>query len=243
MTKRFLSIPRFGTINIHPSLLPKYRGAAPVQRCLMNGDNETGVSVVFTVLKMDAGPILRQLSFPLNGKEKATEILDKSFRLGTNELLSILPSVFDRSVVPVLQVDELATSADKLSSNDSWVDFSQMSAIQIHNKCRAQNEWPGIHSLFFVGESTEPVRIKIITTAVIQSSTDELGLEGREWLTVIRYQNKEVLQVKCGDGSMLALLELQPVGKKVMDAKAFINGFRGNVKIKYVNDLESSIDS
>lgn len=128
LPKRFLAIPQFGTINIHPSVLPKYRGAAPVQRCLeagtLNamlkptvqliqaihnltkicvpfnhllflGDSESGVTILETVSKMDAGPILYQYSNKLSGQEKSTELLEKYFEIGTKELLNLLPSVFD----------------------------------------------------------------------------------------------------------------------------------------------------
>ena len=73
LPKRFLSIPKLGTINVHPSLLPLFRGAAPVQRCLERGDSSTGVSIVETVLKMDAGPVIKQLNYPLSGDEKASD--------------------------------------------------------------------------------------------------------------------------------------------------------------------------
>ena len=79
LPQKFLDIPRFGTLNIHPSLLPQFRGAAPVQRCIESGLEETGVTVAFTVLKMDAGPILTQTKYTMNGSEKAHEMLDILF--------------------------------------------------------------------------------------------------------------------------------------------------------------------
>jgi methionyl-tRNA formyltransferase len=133
---RFLKIPIYGTLNIHPSLLPKYRGAAPIQRCLEQGDDNIGVSLLFTVQSMDAGPIAKQTIHPLNGNEKAPEIMMELFAAGTNELLKILPSIFDGSIKDqLIQQDESkATSADKLSPLDSQINFSTNTAIEIHNK-------------------------------------------------------------------------------------------------------------
>lgn len=117
LPRRFLDIPKYGTLNIHPSLLPLYRGAAPVQRCLEAGDATTGVSVAFTVLKMDSGPILRQVQRPLDGSEQAPELLFELFETGTKLLLESLPSVWDGSCEKVLvqQDHSKATEAPKLN--------------------------------------------------------------------------------------------------------------------------------
>lgn len=117
LPKRFLEIPKYGTLNIHPSLLPLYRGAAPVQRCLEAGDDVTGVSVAFTVLKMDSGPIIRQVRRNLDGSEQAPELLLELFETGTRLLLDALPSVWDGSCKNDLieQEHSAATEAPKLN--------------------------------------------------------------------------------------------------------------------------------
>lgn len=117
LPRRFLDMPKFGTLNIHPSLLPLFRGAAPVQRCLEAGDEVTGVSVAFTVLKMDSGPILRQVHRPLTGDEQAPELLEELFETGTEQLLDALPSVWDGSYKEAQweQDHDCATEAPKLS--------------------------------------------------------------------------------------------------------------------------------
>lgn len=239
LPKRFLGIPRKGTLNVHPSLLPLFRGAAPVQRCLERGDSVTGVSVAQTVLKMDAGPIVRQITHELDGNEKADDLLMELFIKGTKELLDVLPSYFDEEnpIDMQEQDDNAACPADKISVEDARIDFSNRSnnAITIHNKCRGYAIWPGIWSNFQIGDNEEAQRVKIITTRV-------LGAPGSSCLTdevqVVKYQEidgkgnkvgkqKDVLSVVCGDGSLLGVLELQPPGKKVMDAKSYINGLRG----------------
>ena len=151
LPKRFLSIPKLGTVNIHPSMLPLYRGAAPVQRSLQNGDSSTGVSVAFTVHKMDAGPIITQIPYPLIGQEKAPEVLAECFRLGTRALLDALPSIFDGSVQTTNQDDKKATHAPKLTVDDAVVDFDTMSATTVHNRCRGFQDWPGVVATFQIG--------------------------------------------------------------------------------------------
>lgn len=237
LPKRFLAIPRRGTLNIHPSLLPLFRGAAPVQRCLERGDDVTGVSVAETVLKMDSGPIVRQVRRELAGDEKADDLLHELFLKGTEELLDVLPAFFNEGgpIILAPQDDSQACPADKISVDEARVDFGAASAATIHNKCRGFAGWPGIWSNFQVGDEDESQRIKIITTTVLSgpgsaSPTDEV--------TVTKFQAtdvagnkigkaKDILSAVCGDGSILGILELQPPGKKVMDAKSFVNGLQG----------------
>jgi len=213
LPKRFLSIPRCGTVNIHPSLLPRYRGAAPVQRCLESGDSATGVSIVFTVSKMDAGPIIRQIPYPLKGDEKAPQVLIDCFDAGTKGLIELLPRIltgdirFD--VISCMganvthQAEEDATPAPKLNSSDATVDFGTMTATQIHNRCRGYSEWPGIAASFIVGaEATEFSRIKIITTHVLPVPIDSSDGHLHD-IKVVKLNKMDMLQVTCHDGSVL----------------------------------------
>lgn len=228
LPKKFLEIPAFGTLNIHPSLLPLYRGAAPIQRCLENGDLETGVSVVQTVLKMDAGPIVRQIRRKLNGDEKCDDLLLEMFKVGTDELIDCLPSVFDKSAVFTKQDDEKATSANKLDSKESRIDFSTMNALTIHNKVRAYAGWPGTWSLFRFGNDLQSQRIKIITTSVFKAEPSSVSDQFIKSIEIAKVQKNDVLRVTCGDGSMIDILEVQPDAKKIMKAKDLINGLRGD---------------
>lgn len=237
LPKRFLAIPRRGTLNIHPSLLPLFRGAAPVQRCLERGDDMTGVSVAETVLKMDSGPIVRQVTRELSGDEKADDLLQELFVKGTDELLDALPAFFneDDPIVLSPQDDAKACPADKITVEEAKIDFKSTSATTIHNKCRGFAGWPGIWSNFQVGDEEEAQRIKIITTKVL---SEPGATPPSQEVSVTKYQAtdesgnnkgkaKDILCVVCGDGSSLGILELQPPGKKVMDAKSFINGLQG----------------
>ena len=221
---KFLSIPTYGTLNIHPSLLPLYRGAAPVQRCLENGDTKTGVSVVFTVLKMDAGPIVRQVEHELFGEERADELLMDMFELGTAQLLDALPSVWDGSVVRTNQDDEAATPAHKLSVEDAKLDLRVTNALQAHNRCRGFAIWPGLWISVQVGDAA-PTRLKIISTRVLAQEPGSAHVT-RE-LVGVREGKQSVLKVVCGDGSVLGLTQVQVPGKNVVDARSFVNGLRG----------------
>eukprot|EP00752_Nemacystus_decipiens_P012677 g11230.t1 len=230
LPRRFLDIPKFGTLNVHPSLLPLYRGASPVQRCLEAGDVETGVTVAFTVLKMDAGPVVRQTVRKLDGSEKAPELLQELFVEGTTQLIDCLPGVWDHTVRKTPQDDSAAVKAAKISVQEARCCFKTSSAGTIHNKVRAFAGWPGTWAMFSWGkggsEDSEPRKVKLITTAVGDAS------EAREGGQTPASKRKVVLrgnalELTCADGSVLKVLELQPLNKNVMSAKAFANGLQG----------------
>lgn len=237
LPSKFLKIPKLGTVNIHPSLLPKYRGAAPVQRCLENGDSKSGVTVLYTVLKMDAGPIIKQVECELDGHEQAPRFLSDMFKVGTQELIKALPSIFEGSVQVIEQDEEGVTHAPKLAAGDARLDFATINALVAHNKVRGYADWPGVWSTFTVGDegnTVEPLRIKITTTVVLSPNADHAtdDIIGDPLfdnaVTLVKHGDKmDVLRVRCGDGSVLGLVEVQPAGKKVMAAKAFVNGLRG----------------
>ena len=140
LPQRFLDLPKFGTLNIHPSLLPLYRGAAPVQRCLEAGDPLTGVTVAFTVLAMDAGPVLRQVERPLGGDEMADELLLELFEAGSEQLLDALPSVWDGSCEAALapQDGERATKAAKVDALNRLVKELMVELPSTIGPCRAR---------------------------------------------------------------------------------------------------------
>eukprot|EP01041_Mallomonas_annulata_P002707 gene2707-5329_t len=235
LPRSFLSIPKYGTLNIHPSNLPKYRGASPVQRALENGDKEISISILQTVLKMDAGPVVKQIPFPLTGNEKATEILEQSFALGIQALINMLPAVWEESLSLTVQDESQATIAPKLSSAEARVDFSELSALAIHNRCRGFSEWPGIWSMFSIGagagaggDGQEPQKIKILTTVVIEAKPNAVSSADRvRDVVMTKVGGVDAFRIVCGDGSVLGVTELQPVSRKAMKAKDFANGLRG----------------
>lgn len=226
LPQRFIDVPAKGTLNIHPSLLPLYRGAAPVQRSLEAGDEITGVTVLFTVLKMDAGPILRQVNRELDGTERADELLLELFETGTEQLVDSMPSLWDASYETALvqQDDARATKAPKLNSKEAEVRFDVQSAAEVHNRGRGFAAGPGIWTEFDLGNGKPPVRTKLTRTSLPEMPAMGDG-GGSRVLSLNSARN--ALEITCADGSVLEVLELVPAGKKPTTAKAFWNGLRG----------------
>ena len=224
LPQAFLKIPAYGTLNIHPSLLPKFRGAAPVPRALEAGVCETGVSIAFTVLKMDSGPIIAQPRVALNGDEQAPELLNSLFQLGTERLIELLPSVWDRSVKQVEQDEAKQSQAPKLSKDEARLTFVENARI-VHNKVRALAGWPGTWADFVIldGEQRGQTRLKILNTSVLRRESGMcLGVHQ------VRFNDEmRCMTVTCDDGSLLAVHDVQPPSKKAMPALAFWNGLRG----------------
>ncbi|KAJ4706962.1 putative Methionyl-tRNA formyltransferase [Melia azedarach] len=220
---KFLNIPTLGTVNIHPSLLPLYRGAAPVQRALQDGVTETGVSLAFTVRALDAGPVIASEKMEVDDHIKAPDLLVMLFSEGSKLLIRELPSILDGSarVKAKPQDDSKATLAPKITPEESWLSFAQ-EAIVLHNKVRAFAGWPGTRAKMAViddngHEST--IELKIITTRVCSN------VPANE-VNSITFRKGAVV-VPCGGSTALEVLEVQLPGKKVVGAAAFWNGLRG----------------
>ncbi|CAB4304233.1 unnamed protein product [Prunus armeniaca] len=252
LPSKFLNIPTSGTVNIHPSLLPLYRGAAPVQRSLQDGVKETGVSLAFTVRALDAGPVIARKRMEIEDQIKAPELLDLLFMKwqitiihlsckgnGSKLLIRELPSIFDGSakVKAQPQDDSKATLAPKIASEESWLSFDEEAPV-LHNKVRAFAGWPGTRAKIVIVDNKSGqdkiTELKIITTKVCSRSN--IQVNQADEITFI----KPALVFPCGGGTALEVLEIQLPGKKVMSAAAFWNGVRGQ-KLKilsaaYVND-------
>jgi len=241
LPKRFLAAPTYGTVNIHPSLLPRWRGASPVQRSLEAGDNPVGVSVLFTVSKMDAGPIISQRSCEIDDDEQATTLLPSLFDVGTDLLLESIPDVLGGKITmdtAAAQDEDGAVNADMIDSSEGELRVWRQSAATCHDKCRGFSMWPGTYMFFRIGDDDdlEPLRVKVLRTRVVEETaapTDVAALGPKK---------KDGLRVVCGDGSVLELLQVQPATKKAMDAKSFVNGMRG-AKIRWVQMPEGDEES
>eukprot|EP00172_Hildenbrandia_rubra_P000172 Plantae.Rhodophyta-Hildenbrandia_rubra.ctg10765.p2 GENE.Plantae.Rhodophyta-Hildenbrandia_rubra.ctg10765~~Plantae.Rhodophyta-Hildenbrandia_rubra.ctg10765.p2 ORF type:complete len:269 (+),score=51.87 Plantae.Rhodophyta-Hildenbrandia_rubra.ctg10765:1255-2061(+) len=238
LPNELLDIPKGGTLNIHPSLLPRYRGAAPVQRALEAGEKVTGVCIVRTVEKMDAGPILYEEEYELGGDEQSEEVLQLMFRKGAEALVAkVLPSVLwdgkkrDGSVIErIKEIEQTETGrevciAKKLTVEERYITFTE-NAVQIHNKVRGRSMWPGTWGTFILkgkndGDEIEEIMLKIVRTQV--EAGDKAAALG---VHEVRYEDG-ALHVVCDDGSILRVLEVQKKGGNVMNATAFWNGLRG----------------
>ncbi|KAK7271630.1 hypothetical protein RJT34_27690 [Clitoria ternatea] len=231
---KFLDIPPFGTVNVHPSLLPLYRGAAPVQRALQDGVQHTGVSLAFTVRALDAGPIIATHPIHLDDQIKAPELLEILFRKGSELLITELPSILDGSARLKAQPQDhsMATLAPKISPDESWLSFDQEASI-LHNKVRAFSGWPGTRAKVLVVEKSgqkKTLEIKIITTRVHRHENMQLN-EADDIAFV-----EGSLVFPCGRGTALEVLEVQLPGKKAVNAAAFWNGLRGQ-KLKILREV------
>ncbi|WP_105626094.1 methionyl-tRNA formyltransferase [Cronobacter sakazakii] len=206
-----LAMPRLGCINVHGSLLPRWRGAAPIQRSLWAGDAETGVTIMQMDKGLDTGDMLRKLSCPITNEDTSASLYDKLAQLGPQGLLATLDDLAAGRAVPEKQDDAQATYADKLSKEEARLDWT-LSAAQLERCIRAFNPWPV--SFFMIDE--QPV--KVWKASVIhQQSHATPG--------TILDAGKQGIQVATTDG-ILNLESLQPAGKKPMSAQDLLNSRR-----------------
>lgn len=233
LTKRFLALPKFGTLNIHPSLLPRWRGSSPVQRSLEAGDNPVGVSVLFTVSAMDAGPIVSQKSVEIDENEQATTLLPKLFEVGTDLLLDVMPSVVSGKITmetATQQDDELVVDAKMIDASEGRLKPESMTARECHNRIRGFSMWPGTYVYLQMGDG-EPIKVKIVESRVLD--------ETMEVTDIIKAGPKKSdgLRLICYDGSVLEVLQVQPATKKVMDHRSFANGLQGR-SLRWLKDVD-----
>lgn len=191
-----LGLPQFGCVNVHASLLPRWRGAAPIQAAILHGDDQTGITIMRMDPGIDTGPSLAQKSVQISGEDTAGSLTEKLSVIGADLLMETLPSYLSGTLVPKLQDDSLATYASMINKEDGLLDFSG-SAISLDRKIRAFNPWPGaftywnnqilkIHRAHAIDVPAEPAGRKIIfqefpaiTTGMGILVVDELQLAGR----------------------------------------------------------------
>lgn len=161
-----ISFPKFGTINIHYSLLPKYRGASPLEATLLNDDNTTGVSIQQMAFKLDSGPIITNREIQIELNETKEEIKNKLVNLGGNLLCEIIPDILEGKIYPKIQNELQATYCSKIKKEDGEIDINGNSKNN-WNKYRAFNGWPGIY--FFINRHSKKIRVKI-TQAIYEDN-------------------------------------------------------------------------
>ncbi len=213
LSNAILALPRFYSINIHPSLLPRYRGPEPVARAIMNGESHVGVTIMKLVEKMDAGAILGITKIPLPEEATTPEMEDELARVGADLLIDVLGQIQDRSVVEVEQDEREATYARKFSKGDGRIDWRKPS-FRIANFVRALIPYPCAHT--FMGR----MRVNIYKVRRLQESRRQEHRPG-----AIVPGEKDELKVACGDG-YVNVLELQPESRRRMSAAEFLNGYK-----------------
>lgn len=208
LPKVILDIPEFGCINVHASLLPKYRGAAPIQWAVLNGDTETGVAVQQMNEGIDTGDLLLVKKTKIDINETSAELFDRLSLLGADALDKTINMIENDSVKRTPQPDGDFGYAKMISREMSPIDWSK-SAFEIHNQVRGLQTWPCADTVI------NGKKVKIHKTLLSE-------LKGNSPGKIMN--NKGVLTVTCGDGKCLDIVEIQPDGKKRMDIKSFLAG-------------------
>lgn len=211
LPKAFLELPRYGCLNIHASLLPRWRGAAPIQRAIEAGDRETGVSIMQMEEGLDTGPVLISESIPIDDHINASGLHDKLAALGGKLILSALQKMEEGSVHPVIQDENAAIYASKIHKEEAGLDFS-LPAAKIINKIRAFNPFPGCTAKF----QDIPIKIWKAEADDRPSVAEKIGQ--------ILSADENGIVVACGKGS-IRILELQKPGAKRLPVSEFIKGF------------------
>jgi methionyl-tRNA formyltransferase (EC 2.1.2.9) len=213
LPKVVLETPKYGCLNIHASLLPRWRGAAPIQRAILAGDAQTGVGIMQMNEGLDTGDILLEKTCTITESDTAQSLHDKLAILGAQGIIEALENL--ERLTPTVQDEAGITYAKKLSKDEAWIDWSQ-SAIQINQQIRAFNPYP-IAQAHAQSDKFEGKVLRVLSATVIGLAYDEKPGE------VIKC-TKGVCHVATGDG-VLSLEKVQLAGKKVVDIKDFTNAY------------------
>lgn len=214
---KLINAAKIAAVNVHGSLLPKYRGGAPIQHAIMNGDSKTGVSIIYMVKKMDAGAILKQAEMPITSNDDAGSIFEKMSDLGRDTLLQLLPDLIAGNVHPVVQNEDEVVFSPTISSEEEELHLKQ-TAHQIDWQVRALRPAPGAYFKSFKGKRT-----KIWDVTVVDEQTD---LSAGTVVEVGKHQ----LKVAAADGTVYQINRIQPAGKPQMDITAYLNGVGQGIK-------------
>ena len=209
---RLLALPRLGMINVHASLLPAYRGAAPIHRAVMAGETETGITIIRLVREMDAGPMLRRAALPIDPDDDAETLERALAALGAVTLLQAVDDLESGRAAEEEQDHARATFAPRLTRADGAIDWSR-TAGQVHDQVRGLHPWPRAFS-HLGGE-----RYLIHRTAVVEPPGGVPAAPGQ-----VLEAAGDRLVVAAGSGTAVAILEIQPEGRRALPARAFLAG-------------------
>lgn len=229
LPKEIIEIPKYGCINIHASLLPKYRGASPIQTAILNGDKKTGITIMKMDNGLDTGDIISQEEIEIENSDTAQDLHDKLSKIGAELLMKTLHGYLSGKIKPCPQDNSRATITKIINKKDGEIDFHK-NAKDIEYKLRAFTPWPGIYTFF--NDAAVPARetaagrkLKILKLK-IEEQINPLISVGRF------YETENKLAVNCWNG-MLILEEVQLEGKQKISGREFINGY-----LKHENNLE-----
>jgi methionyl-tRNA formyltransferase len=210
LPKEILEIPRFGCINVHASLLPKYRGGAPIHQALIDGEKETGVTLMYMVEALDAGDMLASRRIPIADDDHVGSLFEKLSHIGAELVTETLPLLFAGKIIPVPQEESQATFAPTIKREQEQIDWRR-TAVQIRNQIRGMHPWPVAFTIW----RGQPMKV---WWAELVENTPSNKRPGEVWdLT------DEGIFIATGEGS-LRLTEIQPAGKKRLHVAEFVHG-------------------
>lgn len=211
LPKEVLDLPKCGCVNVHASILPKYRGSAPIEYAIMNGDSETGVTIMYMDEGMDTGDIISISKLPIEANDTGGTIHNKLSLLGRDALESALENIFNKTCERIKQGSDY-TLAPKIKREDEHIDFNNK-GIDIINKIRALNPTPLANVVI------DDKEIKVLDAKFVKKDVNKV----REIIEI----DKDKLGISCIDG-IIYLSTVKPMGKNIMDIKSFLNGIDKN---------------
>lgn len=214
-----LAVARLGGINLHGSLLPKYRGAAPVQWAILRGETETGNSVIQMTPGLDAGPLLSQVRTPIDPDEDAAQLESRLAALGAEQVLGVVAELEAGRAKPIVQNASAASKAPRLKKEQGAIDWSR-SAVEIKNQVRGLRPWPRAFT-FLHRAGQEPLRMNIDRVCIESDDARASGPQSPGRIVTAA----DRLLVATGNG-VLEIEQLQPAGKRAMQAAEFLRGCR-----------------
>ncbi len=212
ISSKVIDLHKYRAINVHGSLLPKYRGAGPINRPIINGDAETGITVITVEKKMDTGDMLDCAKIAIEDDDDAQSVHDKLAEVSPPVLIDCIKKIADGTAVYTPQDESQATEAPKLQKSDGFIDWAD-TAESINNRIRGLWPWPGVQAEFVSKATGKSCRVTIAKARVVNCSEQaaECGVVDDE-------EN-----IICG-GGCLKIIQIKPAGGKVMDFKSFVNG-------------------
>ena len=218
LPNELLESPKFGSINVHASLLPELRGGAPIHYAIMQGKQETGITIMYMVEKLDAGDILSQQKVRIDPTDHVGSLHDKLSVAGSELLLQTLPPLFQGELTPVKQDDSKATFAANISRAQEEIDWS-MDHTDVYNHIRGMRPWPVSFTLY------EGKRMKIWWAE--QDDTIYNGVPGE----IVQIADHESFVVVCGNGKGVCITEIQPSGKTKLTVAEYLRGSTERIKL------------
>ena len=208
LPEAILNIPKYGCVNGHASLLPRHRGASPIQWSIVCGDKKTGITTMLMEKGLDTGDMLLKAETEIGENETGEELHDRLSEMGASLMLDTLKALVEGSVTPQKQDDSLSTYAPIITREMGYIDFTK-SAAEIHNLVRGFYSWPAAYFML------DGKRVKVLSSRLAEKTTAAAG-------TIIKSDNS--LVVACGDGYSVQLTEIQPEGSKRMAASDYLKG-------------------